>query len=139
MVQVDSAMQTPIRIYECRCGQYTTVTSSALAACSRCGRRDFYQVIWFEPSRGQVESNWIQSACPPDGDVSSLESRTPSRILSIRSLYVDDQQRSQLTISRARSMLDYLEMLYRGGDLCDEQYQAETSRILRRVIRALRL
>jgi hypothetical protein len=139
MVQVDSAMQTPIRIYECRCGQYTPVTTSAPVACSRCGRRDFSQVIWFESSRGQLESNWIQSACPPDGDLSSSPSVSQSETLSIRLLYVDDQQRSQLTISCARSMLDYLEMLYRDGDLCEEQYQAETKKILRRVIRAMRL
>ena len=129
-------MRTAMRIYKCRCGQFTPVdTSSQAPLCSGCGSRDFTHVLRFQPAGSKAESSWIQSSCPSDGGTSLTSSSDfKPNAEHIPTRHTDDDQDSKLNISRARAQLDYLEMLKRRNEISDEQFQQETQRVLRRVL-----
>lgn len=133
-------MRTAMRIYKCRCGQLTPVdTSSPASLCSGCRSRDFTHVLWFEPAGSQAKSGWVQSPCPPDGGTQLTSSSDfEPNAEHVPTRHTDDDQDSKPNISRARAQLDYLEMLKRRNEISDAQFQQETQRVLRRVIRTLR-
>ncbi len=133
-------MRTAMRIYKCRCGQFTPVdTCSQAPLCSGCGSRDFTHVLRFQPAESKAESSWIQSPCQSDGGTpltSSSDFEPNAEHVPTR--HTDDDQESNLNISRARALLDCLEMLKTRNEIGDEQFQQETQRVLQRVMRSLR-
>ena len=100
-------MRTAMRIYKCRCGQFTPVdTSSPAPLCSGCGSRDFTHVLWFQPAGSQAKPGWVQSPCQSDGGTPLTSSSDfEPNAAHVPTRHTDDVQDSNLNISRARALL----------------------------------
>jgi hypothetical protein len=80
----------------------------------------------------------MQSAYSPDGEVSLASSCDIASVVEcVTSQYIEEVG-AKLSISRARALLDYLEMLRRGEEIDQRRYEEETQRVLQRVLRDLR-
>ena len=69
---------------------------------------------------------------PTDG---SNATPPPARPLAANG--VDDEE-VNFDVGLARALLKHLEMLKRGGAICEQHYENETQRVLKRVIHELR-
>ena len=130
-------MHNKIRIYECRCGQYTPVdTSAQVPVCSRCGSPRFKQILWFQNDANRGGTRWLrahyQSEQGPSGGSLATQIAQPL------SADVEEEETRRLDIGLARALLKHLEMLKRGDAICEQHYEQETQKVLKRVIRELR-
>lgn len=126
-----------MHIYECRCGQLTVVKEDTKCpACSRCRDSNFTRVVAFRPAPSSPNACWIQTHYRPRKD--RLDTHPFPHEDAIR-MPIDQliDKGSSLRLSRARTLLDHLEMLKQGDQISDELYERESRRVLRRVVHML--
>lgn len=120
-------------VYECKCGQLTAVDVAAeRPLCSRCGEQTFTYASCFDSNASHAASNWIKSGLRveymPDGpfELQAESSSTP----------IDDliDRKSGFGLSRARALLDHLDMLLSSKVIGDEVFEEEKRRVLQRVV-----
>ena len=120
-------------VYECECGQLTAVDlSGERPFCSRCGQQTFNYVLCFDSNEQHTKSNWIKSCLrmerKSDG---SFEPQMESTEMPIDDLI---EHESGLKLSRARALLDHLDMLRGSQQIDDDVFEQQKRRVLQRVV-----
>ena len=120
-------------IFGCRCGQLTLGSGRPeTVLCTRCGKHDFTCSLCFQAEQLEhASSSWVQQEWFPASDDDSDELfGVSSEAIRLPAALVINQD-PKLSISRARCLLDYLEMLHRGEQISRDRYEQERERVLR--------
>jgi hypothetical protein len=120
-------------VYECKCGQLTAVDVAAeRPLCSKCKEQEFTYVLCFNSDERHTKSNWIKSCL-------QMQRKTDGSFepqMDAIAMQIDDviDRKSTLRLSRARALLDHLEMLRESQQIGDDRLEEEKRRVLQRVV-----